>query len=64
MALIFNRYEKVIRKHINNVFYDGELDKENNTQKMRVDGVKQFVPKREKRILAKSVQEVLKNSKT
>lgn len=43
MALIFNRDEKVIRKHINNVFNDGELDKENNTQKMRVDGVKQFV---------------------
>ena len=43
MALIFNRDEKVIRKHINNVFNDDELDKENNTQKMRVDGVKQFV---------------------
>ena len=43
MALIFNRDEKVIRKHINNVFKDGELDKENNTQKMRVDGVKQLV---------------------
>ena len=44
MALIFNRDEKVIRKHINNVFNDDELDKENNTQKMRVDGVKQLVP--------------------
>ena len=43
MALIFNRDEKVIRKHINNVFNDDELDKENNTQKMRVDGVKQSV---------------------
>ena len=43
MSLIFNRDEKVIRKHINNVFDDGELDKENNTQKMRVDGVKQLV---------------------
>lgn len=43
MALIFNRDEKVIRKHINNVFEDGEVDKENNTQKMRVDGVKQLV---------------------
>ena len=29
MALIFNRDEKVIRKHINNVFNDDELDKEN-----------------------------------
>lgn len=43
MALIFNRDEKVIRKHINNVFSDGEVEKENNTQKMRVDGVKQLV---------------------
>lgn len=43
MALIFNRDEKVIRKHINNIFNDGELDKEDNTQKMRVDGVKQNV---------------------
>ena len=43
MALIFNRDEKVIRKHINNVFNEGELQKENNTQKMRVDGVKQPV---------------------
>lgn len=33
----------MIRKHINNVFDDGELDRENNTQKMRVDGVKQLV---------------------
>lgn len=43
MSLIFNRDEKVIRKHIRNVFADGELDRENNTQKMRVDGVKQLV---------------------
>lgn len=40
MSLIFNRDEKVIRKHINNVFDDGELERENTTQKMRVDGVK------------------------
>lgn len=43
MALIFNRDEKVIRKHINNVFNDEELDVGNSTQKMRVDGVKQLV---------------------
>ena len=43
MSLIFNRDEKVIRKHINNVFNEGELDRENNTQKMRVDyGLKNF----------------------
>ncbi len=34
----------MIRKHINNVFNDKELIKENNTQKMRVEGVKQLVP--------------------
>lgn len=44
MALLFERDEKTIRKHINNVFADEELQKENNTQKLRVDGVKQSVP--------------------
>ena len=44
MSLLFERDEKTIRKHINNVFTDEELDKENNTQKLRVDGVKQTVP--------------------
>ena len=36
--------EKTIRKHINNTFKDQEVEKENNTQKMRVVGVKQSVP--------------------
>ena len=44
MAILFDKDETTIRKHINNVFKDGELDKNNNTQKMRVDGVKQQVP--------------------
>jgi prophage maintenance system killer protein len=44
MAILFDKDETTIRKHINNVFKDGELSKENNTQKMRVDGVKQPVP--------------------
>ena len=44
MSLLFERDEKTIRKHINNVFTDEELDKENNTQKLHVDGVKQPVP--------------------
>ena len=44
MALLFERDEKTIRKHINNVFEEKEVEKENNTQKMRVDGVKQWVP--------------------
>ena len=40
MALLFDRDEKTIRKHINNTFKDQEVEKENNTQKMRVVGVK------------------------
>lgn len=44
MAILFGRDEKTIRKHINNVFSEEELARENNTQKMRVVGVKQLVP--------------------
>lgn len=44
MALLFDRDEKTIRKHINNTFKDQEVEKGNNTQKMRVVGVKQSVP--------------------
>ena len=44
MAELFERDEKTIRKHINNVFSEGEVVRENNTQKLRVDGVKQQVP--------------------
>ena len=41
---MLDRDEKTIRKHINNIFKDREVEKENNTQKMRVVGVKQSVP--------------------
>lgn len=44
MAELFDRDEKTIRKHINNVFNEGEVDKIYNTQKMRVVGVTQLVP--------------------
>ena len=44
MASLFERDEKTIRKHINNVFDENEVDKENNTQKMRVNNVKRSVP--------------------
>lgn len=44
MAVLFERDEKTIRKHVNNVFNENEVDKENNTQKMRVVGVTQLVP--------------------
>lgn len=45
MAALFDKDETTLRKHINNVFKEGELVRENNTQKMRVVGVKQPVPK-------------------
>lgn len=37
MALLFDRDEKTLRKHINNVFLE-EVEKENNTHFLRVDG--------------------------
>ena len=43
-AILFERDEKTIRKHVNNVFSEEEVNRDNNTQKMRVDGVKQSVP--------------------
>lgn len=43
MAFLFERDEKTIRKHINNVFSENELDKDNNTHFLRVDGVKQLI---------------------
>lgn len=36
MSVLFEKSETTIRKHINNVFDEGELIRENNTQKMRV----------------------------
>ncbi|MBQ2853342.1 MAG: virulence RhuM family protein [Bacteroidales bacterium] len=43
MAILFGRDEKTIRKHINNVFLEGELTKDNNTHFLRIDNVKQPV---------------------
>ena len=43
MSLLFDRDEKTIRKHINNVFSDNEVSKAINTHFLRVDGVKQPV---------------------
>ena len=43
MSMLFGRDEKTIRKHVNNVFSEGELEKENNTHFLRVVGVKQPV---------------------
>ncbi len=43
MAALFVRDEKTVRKHVNNVFSEGELGRTDNTQFLRVDGVKQPV---------------------
>lgn len=43
IALLFNRDPKTIRKHINNVFEENEVDINSNTQKMRIGGVAQRV---------------------
>ncbi len=43
IALLFERDEKTIRKHINNVFLEKEVYKNNNTHFLRVVGVKQKV---------------------
>lgn len=36
MAELFDRSRSVITKHINNIFQEGELDKESNVQKMNI----------------------------
>ena len=43
IALLFERDPKTIRKHINNVFEENEVDINSNTQKMRIAGVDQRV---------------------
>lgn len=43
MSILFDRDEKTIRKHINNVFTEQEVPKDINTHFLRVDGVKQLV---------------------
>ena len=40
MAALFDRDEKTIRKHINNVVSENEVPKDINTHFLRVDGVK------------------------
>ena len=44
MALLFNREESNIRRHIINVFKEGELPKDNNVHFLHVNGVKKPVP--------------------
>ena len=44
MALLFDKEESNIRRHIINIFNDGELSKENNVHFLHVNGVKKPVP--------------------
>ena len=44
MAKLFDREESNIRRHIINIFKEGELLKENNVQNLHVNGVKKTVP--------------------
>ena len=44
MALLFNREESNVRRHIINVFNEGELERENNVHFLHVNGVKKTVP--------------------
>lgn len=44
MAVLFDREESNIRRHVINVFKEGELVRENNVQKLHVNCVKKPVP--------------------
>ena len=44
MALLFDREESNIRRHVTNVFKEGELERENNVHFLHVNGVKKPVP--------------------
>ncbi len=44
MADLFDREESNIRRHIINVFKEGELERNNNVQNLHVNGVKKPVP--------------------
>ena len=44
MSMLFDREESNIRRHILNVFKEGELKRENNVHFLHVNGVKKPVP--------------------
>ena len=44
MAMLFDREESNIRRHVINVFKEGELEKENNVHFLHANGVKKPVP--------------------
>ena len=43
MALLFDREESNVRRHIINVFKEGELERENNVHFLHVNGVKKLM---------------------
>ena len=43
MAILFDKDESTIRRHINNVFKEGEVKKQNAARKIQISGVKQAV---------------------
>lgn len=44
MTMLFEREESNIRRHIINIFKEGELPKENNVHFLHVNGIKKPVP--------------------
>jgi len=44
MAALFDREESNIRRHVINVFKEGELERDNNVHFLHVNGVKKPVP--------------------
>ena len=44
MAMLFDKEESTIRRHIINVFAEKELERENNVRFLHVNGVKKPVP--------------------
>ena len=44
MAILFGKEESNIRRHIINVFNEGELPRDNNVHFLHVNGVKKPVP--------------------
>ena len=44
MAILFDREESNVRRHIINVFKEGELVRDNNVHFLHVNGVKKPVP--------------------
>ena len=44
MAILFDREESNVRRHVINVFKEGELERENNVHFLHVNGVKKPVP--------------------